>query len=466
METLTEEQLGTYREYTESLLERTGFRVQHAELRARASAAGAIVDDAAELVRLPRTLTRELLAQAPSQYDIHGVTGRRWTLGGDHRHAVAIVTDPWILDSDSHQPRRPCLADVQRHTRIAQGLDEVAAISLMDFPVTDVSGAESSLHAMEAHVLEHDKHMMVMAANPSSLERWLRLLPILCNGQAPVGRVATAGVAVLSPLTLSHDNGELLLLACANDLPVVPTVCPMAGTTAPYSKAAILLQANAEAVFMAAMTQIVRPGHPFLHVIGPSRTDMRDGGDLYYTLDKVLWKTAGAQLGRAYGLPTGAECGGTATCTYGVQSGAEGAQFMSAAWRSGAHWLAGFGSCGNAICMSAEMMVIHSAWLRAAKFLDRGLDVPSAADLASIEANGPGAHFLADELTLKGLRTGEFFTDPLFDYDGGHMGSRPMLEQARAQADELAARSSASLPDGCRDSIRAFFRSERAALSK
>ena len=117
-------------------------------------------------------------------------------------------------------------------------------------------------------------------------------------------------------------------------LQVIPTVCPMAGTTAPYSSSALLLQANAEAVFMAAMTQVVRSGHPFLYVVGPSVTDMGDGSDLYYTLDKVLWKRAAVELGRDYGLPTGAECGGAMSCAYDLQSGAEGALFMQAAWQT------------------------------------------------------------------------------------------------------------------------------------
>lgn len=457
-------QIEVYQRDTEALLEQTGFRVLHDGLRDRARQAGALVDESDASVRLPAALTRILLARAPAQYTIAGMTGRAWTVGGKNRHCLAIVTDPWILDSRTGKPRRPCLADVRWHTRVAQALDEVAGVSLMDYPVTDIPGPRSSLHAMEAHVLAHDKHSVVLAASRDSLDRWLRLAELARSSTENRERPCmSVGVAVLSPLTLSRDNGELLLRACAHGMPVVPTVCPMAGTTAPYSRAGVLLQANAEAVFLAAMTQVVRSGHPFLYLIGPSRTDMRDASDLYYTVDKVLWKTAGAQLGAAYGLPCGAECGGSATSAYDLQSGAEGMLFMAAAWDSGAHWLSGLGSCGNAVCMSAEMMVIQAAWLRAARFLRAKLREPAEADKRALAQRGPGGHFLEDNLTLARLRTDEFFDDRLFDYAGGHLGTVPMLERARAETKRLVAGQRSPLPEDLVASLERFFRSERDA---
>ena len=460
MRGLNQSQIERLQRDTEALLERVGFRVQHAGLRQRAKRAGAWVEEASGLVKLPGELLRERLAQAPSEYEIAGITGRHWTVGGDQRPCLAIVTDPWIVDWPSGQPRRPCLEDVRGHTRIAQRLDEVAAISLMDYPVTDVAEPHSSLRALEAHLLEHDKHMSVLAVSPERLARWLRLLPVLTGGSEPQGRLITAGVAVLSPLTLTRDNGELLLLACAHGFPVVPTVCPMAGTTSPYSKAGTLLQANAEAVFMAALTQLVQPGHPFLYIVGPSRTDMRSGADLYYTLDKVLWKIAGAQLGLAYGLPSGAECGGTAVCRHDLQSGAEGMLFMLAAWQSGAHLLSGIGSCGNAVSMSGEMMVAQTAWLRAARFLEAGIDPEGDSGLESLERVGPGGQFLDDELTLERLRSGEFFADPLFDYDGEHLGTESLLERAHREAAELSADGDSPVPGEVQEGIRRFFQEE------
>lgn len=462
---LTPDQGAAVHSAAENLLEHTGFEVRHPGLLRLAAQAGARVDEPGGRVRVPPALLRELIGRAPARYAIAGATGREWQVGSKDQHCVAIVTDPWILDYQTQQGRRPCLADVRRHTRVAQRLDEVAAISLMDYPVEDVHGASSNLRAMEEHLLNHGKHIYVLPTSVESLDRWLRLGRVLLNGRELRGsRLMTVGVAVLSPLTLTGMNGELLLRACEHDLPVVPTICPMAGTTAPYSKAGILLLGHAEALFMAALTQMVRPGHPFIYVQGLSRTDLRTGEDLYYTLDKVLWKLASVQLGKACGLPTAAECGGTMSPRYDLQAGAESALFMLSAAQSGADLLSGIGSCYNAVGMSPEMMVVQSAWLCAARFMQAGIDTSTHLGLESIAQAGPGGHFLEDPMTVELMRGDEFFGCDLFDYEWGQ--DRPaLLDRAHQRVEELAADSASPLPEPVQEELRRFFGQERTRLA-
>ena len=68
--------------------------------------------------------------------------------------------------------------------------------------------------------------------------------------------------------------------------------------TSPYSVAGTLLQGNVEVIGIAALTQATRRGHPYLYTSGLSVGHMRSTHDMYYTLDKVLWKTAAVQLAR------------------------------------------------------------------------------------------------------------------------------------------------------------------------
>ena len=140
---LTEEQIALIMEKTEEILERTGLGVTHPALLARCRAAGARVDEAAGRVRFPRPVLRELLAAVPATYTIAGAGGLRHVVGDDAAPAAcqAIVTDPWIIDYETGEPRRPCLDDLRRHTAIVQALPMVVATSLMDFPLTDVPRA-------------------------------------------------------------------------------------------------------------------------------------------------------------------------------------------------------------------------------------------------------------------------------------------------------------------------------------
>lgn len=452
---LTDSQVGQIHESALRLLEHTGCRVQHDGLLARLAQAGARVDAVVGRVRWPETLLTSLLECAPAAYAIRGVENGPWTLGKGQPGVLAITNDPWILDSRCQKPRHPCLDDVRRHTIIAQQLDCVKCVSCMDYPVTDFDDALSSLRALETHVLHHAKHYAVFPASLERLRLWRALGQVLNGGDALDGSgLMSCAVAVLSPLTLSPLNAELLLAACECGMPILPTVCPMAGATAPYTLAGTLLLAHCENLTMAAVTQLLRPGHPFLYGIGPSVTNLRTGHDRYYTLDKALWKAAGVQLARHCGLPGMAECGGAMPGRLDLQTGAESLLFMLAARGSGADLLSGLGSCFNGTGLSAEMMVIQHEWLRAAEFLDRGIAAdPARLAIDNMDAAGPGGDFLTDTLTLEYARGGEFFETGLFDYGKG----KTLLENAHEEVERLAGGFACPLPEQVQEDVRRFF---------
>lgn len=455
--TLSDSQIEQIHEAALSYIERYGFVIQHKELLSKAKVRGATVDDARGQVRMSRTLCTELMSQVPSRYTVSNILGDSWEIGGSSQHGLAIVTDPWIVDYQTKEPRRPCLEDIRRHTMIADQLDVVMGVSRMDFPVTDFSGPTSSLHSLEAHLLHHSKHYLVMVPDLAGFDQWCDILRILSRDK-DISRLATSAIAVGSPLLFNELNGELLIRSLANGFAILPTICPMAGSTAPYSLVGTLLQSHIEVLIVALLTQVVRPGSAVAYHAGLSVTDMRNGNDLYYTMDKVLWKTATVQLGKAVNMPVGAECGGTMTYRYDQQSGAEGMLFMLAAISSGANIVSGFGSCYNAIGMSAEMMVIHSAYLNAAKHLTKGIRTDSLQQaVESLERVGPGGQFLDDDLTMERLRSDEFFNNPAFDFSGGHGDSIPMIERAHEKVEQLVSNYQSRVPHDIQERLQRYF---------
>lgn len=448
---------------SETLLEKTGFRVQDEALVLRCAAAGASVEETSGIVRFPRALLRECVAKAPKSYTLRGVDGRAWEIGGGTPWGLAIVTDPWIIDYASRMPRRPRFDDLRRHTMLAERQPHVAALSRMDFPVEDIEGPHSSLFAWEAYLLHTAKHHYFPSASPASNAIWCEIIGMLAGDRDPRGAgLFSVMAAVISPLTLSRDNAGLLRLAVEYGAPVVPTICPMAGSTGPCSMAGMLTLGHAENLAMAALTQLLAPGNPFLYTFGPSVTDFRTGHDLYYTLDKVLWKIASVQLGRHCGLPVSAECGGTMTHRYDPQNGMEGMLFMLAAVASGAAMLSGFGSCYCAVGMSGEMMLIQEAWRQAAMHLEKGIRTNGPLlGLESLTNAGPGGDFLTDMLTLEYQHGGAFFQHPLFDYSPAGGSGKSMLERAREEVEAMTATIESPLPGTVQEKLRQYFRSLR-----
>ena len=463
---LSDNQVERIHDAAVELLEHVGFKLMDDAALIQCEARGARVDRASGGVRIPRPLLRELIGQAPGEYAVGGSGGASYQVGKGGQWGVAIVTDPWIVDYETGQPRRPCLEDVRRHTIIGQKMDHVAALSRMDYPVTDVAGPSSSLRALEQHLLYHDKHCYYAPVDAEGGGKWADVMEILGRRSAlPNEPLFSTMVAVLSPLTISGLNVDLIRLGCDHGSPVIPTVCPMAGSTAPYSLAGTLVQGHAENLALASLTQIMRPGHPFLYGFGPSVTDMRSGHDLYYTLDKVPWKTGAVQLAKACGLPVSAECGGTMTYRYDPQNGAEGILFMLAAVASGADVLAGFGSCYTAMGMSAEMMVIQEAWMHAARFLTDGIKTDDLhLGLDNIRQAGPGGNFMTDDLTLQFMGGGEFFANDLFDLSPCGEESKGMLERAHDKVEELVAGFESPLPGDIQEDLRRYFHDECTRL--
>ena len=131
---------------------------------------------------------------------------------------------------------------------------------------------------------------------------------------------------------------------------------------------------------------------------------------------------------------------------------------MLAAHASGANVLAGFGSCHNAVGMSAEMMVIQQAYWRAARHIVRGVrtdDLRLAAK--NLQRIGPGGHFLDDDLTIDLMRSDEFFQDDAFDLSGGHGDARSMLERAHERVEELLAGYESPVPHHIQEALQRYF---------
>lgn len=107
------------------------------------------------------------------------------------------------------------------------------------------------------------------------------------------------------------------------------------------------------------------------------------------------------------------------------------------------------------------MLLVHAAWLDAARFLDRGIQVDELRlGVESVKRVGPGGDFLTDDLTLRLLQEREFFNNDLFDLSGDANGV-PILEQARLKVDDMSAGVESPLPHDLQEKLRRYFHDAR-----
>ena len=202
MQELTSSQIEEIQRATEDLLENVGVQVMHDGLVQRAREAGARVDRASGVVRLPAPLLRELLAEVPAQYQIADLFGNEFTVGserapgqGNGLGCLAIVTDPWIVE------HRPDLSpDCRKHDvpvagRLAfrrQGLGQGQAHACRadpppsGYPVPSVHG-----HGNDGHLRLDGEHEGAFLERPqlprrrtSSLRKQAQRKAFLLHAQA------------------------------------------------------------------------------------------------------------------------------------------------------------------------------------------------------------------------------------------------------------------------------------------
>ncbi len=446
---------------TLKLLESTGLKITHKKTLELMRKAGAEVDRDLQIVRFPPELVKELLDRAPSETAVTGLNGKKLTVGGKNRYYTSLILDPFIADY-KNGPRPPVLEDVRKHTIIGESLDRISSLMRMEQPVADIPGPDSYLKTMEVFLRHTTKHLSVYPSSEENCRLWMEVLSVIkeagnCVKNAPI---ATIAMGVTSPLQIHGLNIEIMKMTMENNYPIVSTVCPMSGTTSPYSVAGTVLLANIEALAPVLIAQAYKPGHPVYYGTGPSVTEMSEGKDLYYKAEKMKFKIAACQMGHFYNLPVCGEAGGTLTHRADVQNGAESISYLLASLTGGQHIIGGIGSLGNANGMSAEQIIMQCGLVDMAEYSADGIDTSDyKLAAASIERNGPGGNFLTEDLTIDMLRDKtEFFSSPHFDLTGGYTGTAPgIYEKAHMTAESLVENYRPTVPEKVQNAVRDYF---------
>lgn len=458
---LSDAEIETLHARTLDVLHQIGIRITHAETLRQLARLGAAVHETSGIVRFDPRLTEELLAQAPAYARETGLNGRVLEVGGDHRYYLSLILDPFVIEY-GRGPRPPVLEDVRRHTIIGESLDRVSSMMRMQFPVTDVPEPDSYYKTMEVFLTHTTKHIAVYSTSEDNCRDWMDVAAVVADAaglDAQTCPLLSVAMAVTSPMVIHGMNIEIMKMAMERCYPIISTVCPMAGMTSPYSRAGTLLAANVEALAPVLITQACKPGHPVLYGIGPSVADMRTGRDRYYGAEKMLFKTAATQMGRFYHLPTSGEAGGSLTWRPDVQNGAESMAYLLASVTGGQNVIGGLGSLHNANGMSAEQIIMQCGLVDMAEYVARGLELDEEKlGLRSLAEVQPGGNFLTDDLTVRLLRSGEFFESPYFDLTGGYADNAPgMYEIAHETAERLVSNYRPTVPSRVVEAVRRFF---------
>ena len=461
LKAISDSEVEKIHEETLKVFESVGIKVRHEETLNKLAQAGAQVNQASGLVKLPKELVKELLEQIPHVAVMTGLNGKRLEVGKDNKYYGSLVIDPFIIDYKDG-PRRPMLEDVRRNSIVGESLDRISFKARMQYPVSDISEPDSYLKTMEVYLTHNSKHNVALPTSMENLKEWMDVTEVIADAaglDVNSTPLMSLGMAITSPLQIDGFNVEIIKAAIERCYPVVPTVCPMAGTTCPYSIAGSALIGNIESLAGNLLVQLYKPGHPVLYRSSPSVTDLKSGHDLYFSAECMLFQAIATQMASFYKIPASGIAGGSLTHRPDVQNGAENMLIALSATMLAQNFVFGLGCCHNANGMSSEYIIMQCGLYDMAEYLACGVDTSSyKMSFESIKDVGPGGNFLTDKLTLDLLHGDEFFKSSFVDSSGGYQGNTPgMYEIAHQKADDMVKDYQPTVPAKVREAIKKFF---------
>jgi trimethylamine--corrinoid protein Co-methyltransferase len=246
-----------------------------------------------------------------------------------------------------------------------------------------------------------------------------------------------------SPLRLDGPMSEGLIEMAAWGQPVVATPFTLAGAMTPATLAGALAQQHAEALFMVALAQLVRPGAPMVYGGFTSNVDMRTGSPAFGTPEYVKAQLATGQLARRVGLPWRSS-NVTASPVVDAQAAYESSMSIWGAVTGGASLLyQGAGWLEGGLTASFEKLILDAEMLQQIAEVLAPVEVSDdTLGLDAIAEVGPGGHFFGTAHTLARYETA-FYRPMLSDgrtFEAWHEdGARTVTERANAAWKRLLA---------------------------
>jgi trimethylamine--corrinoid protein Co-methyltransferase len=345
------------------------------------------------------------LSTAPSEFGLRARNPDHDLRLGANRMAFAGVGGPAFV-SDLEKGRRPgTYAEQCDYIRLIQSLNIIHQEGGGPFEAMDLPPDTRHLDLHLAQIRFMDKNWQGVALGR---ERTLDGINMACIALGVDREELAANPAILciintnSPLQLDIPMAEgTMALARAGQVACI-TPFTLAGSMSPATLAGTLMQQNAEVLFGAVLTQLVRPGAPVMYGAFTSNVDLKSGAPALGTPEYTKAAMASGQLARRYNLPfrssnTNASNTVDAQAAYesemslwGAISGHANLVNHAAGWLEG-----GLTASFEKLVVDAEMLQMMAEFMRPIEVNDDTLALQAIKDV------GPGGHFFGAAHTLE-----------------------------------------------------------------
>ena len=401
-----------------TILRDIGVQVLGARALDRFGAAGARIkrEDGARgpagMVYLDPAQVDELVALAPSRFELHARNPAKDLVFG------AVGGPAFVTDIDRGR-RAGNAADFDAFVRVIGSLDIIHQEGGGPLEPTDLPVDTRHLDMYRTLATLLDKTWQCLAFGRTVVDDAIEVACIT-RGVDRDALVREPSLMTIvnsnSPLRLDEPMSDGLIEMATWGQPVVATPFTLAGAMTPVTLAGALAQQHAEAMFMVALAQVVRPGTPMIYGGFTSNVDMRTGSPAFGTPEYVKAALATGQLARRCGLPHRSS-NVTGSAVVDAQAAYESEMSIWGSVLGGANLLyQGAGWLEGGLTASFEKLILDAELLQqmAEVLVPFPVDDESLG-LDAIAEVGPGGHFFGTAHTLARFETA-FYQPMLSDW--------------------------------------------------
>jgi trimethylamine--corrinoid protein Co-methyltransferase len=370
-------------------------------------------------VRLDPAQVEELIALAPSRFELHARNPERSLVFGDRHLVFGAVGGPAFVTDLDRGRRAGNAADFDAYVRVIGSLDVIHQEGGGPLEPTDLPVETRHLDMYRTLATLLDKTWQCLAFGRTVVQDALDVAAIT-RGVDRDTLVREPSLMTIvnsnSPLRLDGPMSDGLIEMATFGQPVVATPFTLAGAMTPVTLAGALAQQHAEALFMVALGQLVRPGTPMVYGGFTSNVDMRTGSPAFGTPEYVKAAIATGQLARRCGLPHRSS-NVTGSAVVDAQAAYESEMSIWGSVLGGASLLyQGAGWLEGGLTASFEKLILDAELLQQMAEVLTPIEVSDAElGLDAIAEVGPGGHFFGTAHTLARFETA-FYRPMLSDW--------------------------------------------------
>ena len=415
VEWTTEEERGRIVDGALHLLETLGMKFGPSDALEALGEAGARVDRAAGVARIPRDLVERALAACPREIVLGGATpDDDCVLSEGVPHFLNSGSPTTILDFRTGRRRASTSQDVREAAII---LDEMPSASIVWSLVSamDLAPERATLETLAIQLGHTTKHVQHDIDGRWQVEP-LRRMAEATGGDLRMRPRVSVVCCTASPL---QAHAELLYASTdltALGVPVVVMPMPITGGTAPLTVAATVTMVMAEFLGAATAMQLRAPNARLILGAVPGLLDMREATFSFAAPEAALAAAVSVEVGHSLGVPVLAPSHSTDAKSVGIQAAYEKSLKGLAVAATRPDLMTGLGMLYSANLPSLPQIVIDDETARMMLRLLEGAEITDDTIMVeTMERVGFSGGYLLEKDTRRRLRAGEVFTPQFSD---------------------------------------------------